>query len=223
MVTSETTCSKSWRRTAEVESPSTNMRVQSRRPIGIPRQRDPAILEEAQSGKNRTRRLCRPPMASQDSSRMLPFRWAHGAPEKNLLRPFARFNRQSVEMTKRNNKQLSLFLRCASIGCIIAVALLSWLPATIMMRTVLGGHAEHFIAYMGTSILTGLAFQRGPRPTTQGVLLIMYAAVLEVGQLYSPGRHASLEDFAFSAAGVVIGGLFLSIARPRVLSWLRRD
>ena len=55
----------------------------------------------------------------------------------------------------------------------------------------------------------------------QCVLLIMYAAVLETGQLYSPGRHASFQDFAYSAAGVVIGGLFLSIARIRVLSWLK--
>ena len=142
--------------------------------------------------------------------------------QKNLLRSLARFNRQSVEMTKRHDKQLSVFLRCVSIGCIIALALLAWLPGTIVTRTILGGHAEHFIAYMGTSILMGLAFQKGPRPTTQ-FLLIMYAGVLEAGQLYSPGRHASLQDFAFSAAGVVIGGLFLSIARSRMLSWLRRD
>ena len=69
----------------------------------------------------------------------------------------------------------------------------------------------------------GLAFQKGPRLTVQCVLLIMYAAVLEAGQLYSPGRHASIQDFAFSAAGVLVGGLFLSLARTRVLSWMRRD
>ena len=126
-------------------------------------------------------------------------------------------------MLKIHDRQLSVFFRCASIGCIIALPFLALLPATIMTRTILGGHAEHFVAYLGTSILTGLAFQKSPRLTVQCVLLIMYAAVLEVGQLYSPGRHASLQDFAFSAGGVVIGGLFLSIARPRVLSWLCRD
>jgi VanZ family protein len=126
-------------------------------------------------------------------------------------------------MPKRIDKQLSVFLRVASIGCIIALVPLAWLPATIVKRTILGGHAEHFIAYLGTSILMGLAFQKGPWLTVQCVLLIMYAAALEVGQLYFPGRHASFQDFAFSAAGVVIGGLFLSMARTRVLSWLRLD
>src|SRR5262245_25675528 len=126
-------------------------------------------------------------------------------------------------MPKEVDKHLSILLRCASIGCVIALASLAWLPPTIITRTILGGHAEHFIAYLGTSILMGLAFQRGPRVTVQCVLLIVYAAVLEAGQLYSPGRHASIQDFAFSATGVVVGGLLLSIARPRVLSWLRRD
>jgi hypothetical protein len=118
-------------------------------------------------------------------------------------------------------ERLSVILRTAFIGCIIALAILAWLPATILMRTVLGGHAEHFVAYLGTAILMGLTFQKSPRLTVQCGLLIVYAAVLEAGQLYSPGRHASFRDFAFSAAGVVIGGLFLSMARPLVLSWLR--
>ena len=130
---------------------------------------------------------------------------------------------KSVKMPKEMDKHLSTLLRCASIGCIIALAPLAWLPSSIIKRTMLGGHAEHFIAYLGTSILMGLAFQKSPRLTVQWVLLIMYAAVLEVGQLYSPGRHASIQDFAFSAAGVLVGGLFLSVARTRVLSWMRRD
>jgi VanZ family protein len=49
----------------------------------------------------------------------------------------------------------------------------------------------------------------------------MFAAILEAGQLYSPGRHASFQDLAFSSAGVVIGGLVLSMARSRVVSWLK--
>jgi len=91
-----------------------------------------------------------------------------------------------------------------------------------MLRTGFGGHAEHFVAYLGTAILMTLTFQRGPRPAVQCILLIIYAAVLELGQLYSPGRYASIQDFAFSAAGAVIG-VFLSIALTRVSRWLRLD
>ena len=92
-----------------------------------------------------------------------------------------------------------------------------------MTRTVLGGHAEHFIAYLGATIIVRLTFRKRPRLAAQCVLLIMYAAILEGGQLYSPGRHASFQDLAFSSAGVVIGGLALWMARSRVLSWLKID
>jgi VanZ family protein len=90
-----------------------------------------------------------------------------------------------------------------------------------MTRTILGGHAEHFIAYLGTAIIKGLTVRKSPRVAVQCVLIFMYAAILEAGQLYSPGRHASPQDLAFSSAGVAAGGMFLWMARTRMLSWLK--
>jgi VanZ family protein len=116
---------------------------------------------------------------------------------------------------------LSVLLRAAFLGCIFALATLAWLPEKAMRRTILGGHAEHFIAYLGAAIIMGLTFQKSPRLAVQCVLLIMYAAILEAGQLYSPGRHASFQDLAFSSAGVITGGLFLWMARPHILSLLK--
>src|SRR5262249_39917060 len=124
-------------------------------------------------------------------------------------------------MPSRIEELLSVFLRAAFIGCTIALPILAWLPATMLTRTSLSGHAEHFVAYLGTAILMGLAFQKRPRLAVQCVLLTMYAAGLEMGQLYSAGRHASLQDLAFSVAGVVIGGLFVLMIRTRVSSWRR--
>jgi VanZ family protein len=116
---------------------------------------------------------------------------------------------------------LSVWLRAAFIGCIIALMTLAWLPEKAMTRTMLGGHAEHFIAYLGTATVMGLTFRKSPRLAVLCSLLIMYAAILEVGQLYSPGRHASFQDLAFSSAGVVTGGWFLWMARSRMLHWLK--
>ena len=127
---------------------------------------------------------------------------------------------ENVKMPEKlTEKPLSFFLRAAFLGCIIALATLAWLPAKAITRTILGGHAEHFIAYLGTAIIMGLTFQKSPRLAVQCVLLIMYAAILEAGQLYSPGRHASLQDLAFSSGGVVIGGLILWMARHRAVPW----
>jgi VanZ family protein len=111
-----------------------------------------------------------------------------------------------------------LVVRIAFVGCIVALAILSWLPARDMTRTMLDAHAEHVIAYVGATIVMGLAFQKRPHPDIQCLLLVLYAAVLEVGQVYAPGRRASISDFMFSAAGVVIGGLLLWIARSRILN-----
>src|SRR5262245_11476444 len=86
----------------------------------------------------------------------------------------------------------------AFVACIIALCILAWLPGNEMRRTPLGGHAEHALAYFGTTIVMGLALQRRTRLDVQCALLTSYAAILEVGQLYSPGRHASVGDFAFS-------------------------
>ena len=118
---------------------------------------------------------------------------------------------------------LSVLLRVAFIGCLVALIILAWLPEKAMTRTILGGHAEHFIAYLGSATIMGLTFRKSPRLAVLCVLLILYAAILEVGQLYSPGRHASVQDLAFSFAGVVAGGLFLWMARTRMLSWLKLD
>ena len=121
----------------------------------------------------------------------------------------------------RTKNPLSVLLRAVFIGCITFLAVLAWLPANHLPRTTLGGHAEHFIAYLGTAIILGLTFRKSPRLAVQCVLLIVYAAILETGQLYSPGRHASFQDLAFSSAGVVVGCLILWKARPCLVSWLK--
>ena len=81
-----------------------------------------------------------------------------------------------------------LLLFAAFVACLVLLATLAWLPAQAMTRTSLGGHAEHLIAYLATTIVMGLALKKGPSPAVQCVLLIAYATILEAGQIYAPGR-----------------------------------
>ena len=120
-------------------------------------------------------------------------------------------------------RPLVAFRNAAVIGCIIALATLSWLPASVMTRTTLGGHAEHLIAYLGTTMVLGMAVQTSSRLAVQCLLLIGYAAVLEAGQAFMAGRHASLHDFTFSSMGVVLGGLLLWAARSLIPGPLKFD
>ncbi|MBV8186214.1 MAG: VanZ family protein [Alphaproteobacteria bacterium] len=121
------------------------------------------------------------------------------------------------------------FLRVAFIFCIVALCVLAWLPGDELMRTPLGmgrsslshlvGHAEHVLAYLGTTIVMGLALRGRVRLGVQCILLASYAAILEVGQIYSPGRHASVADLAFSAVGIAFGGLLLWIMPTLYQVW----
>lgn len=82
----------------------------------------------------------------------------------------------------------------------------------MIARTAPGGQVEHLIAHLGTTIVMGMAYPIHPHLAAHGVLLIGYAAIIELGQLEASGRHASSGDIAFSATGVAIGGLCLWIA-----------
>lgn len=82
-----------------------------------------------------------------------------------------------------------------------------------MTRTPLGGHAEHLVAYVATALVFGLTSRTTAQLAAQCLLLMGYAAVLESGQLYAPGRQACLQDFGFSATGVILGGVAVWFAR----------
>ena len=98
------------------------------------------------------------------------------------------------------DKRLFILQRVAFLGCITALATLAWLPA--MARTALGGQVERLIVYSGTTIVMGMVCPIHSRLAARSVLLIGYAAILEVGQLGASGRRASFDDFALQHAGV---------------------
>lgn len=63
------------------------------------------------------------------------------------------------------------------------------------------------------------------RPWLRAAALVSLAAVLETGQLWAPGRSASVWDWAAGGLGVVVA-TFVSPPLVRRLAWLggrRRD
>lgn len=53
------------------------------------------------------------------------------------------------------------------------------------------------------------------------LLLILYAVLDEVHQIYSPGRSCSLHDFLTDAFGIAAGFLFI-VLFGKFLKWIRR-
>jgi VanZ family protein len=99
----------------------------------------------------------------------------------------------------------------------LALMLLSWTPGTYMVRTSLSGHLEHALAYVlsGAFMFAVLPRRRPGWQVAAG--LAAYAGLLELGQLFVTGRHSAFEDFAFSAAGAVIGVFACAAALRRLL------
>ena len=90
----------------------------------------------------------------------------------------------------------------------LVLMMASWTPRTYMVRSgILSGHVERTIAYAlsGAFMCSVLA---GKRATWQvAAALVAYASILEVGQIWVPGRHSGIDDFLFSSAGVIVGAL----------------
>ena len=85
-----------------------------------------------------------------------------------------------------------------------------------MVRThVLTGYEEHFLAYLVAGAIIAAA-PRGSPPLGTGILLWLYAGVLELGQNFVPGRHPAIEDFAASALGALVGIVLTTVLRARV-------
>jgi hypothetical protein len=93
----------------------------------------------------------------------------------------------------------------------------SWLPGDEMIRTGADGRLEHGAAYL----ISGLAvFSAYPRRLKWPIAILMmcYAGILEFGQLWVPGRHAGILDWAASSGGVLCA-LLLYDASQRFYAW----
>ena len=99
----------------------------------------------------------------------------------------------------------ALSLRVCAGGSILALALLSWLPAQDMVRTgILSGSQEHFLAYMISGLLVAAAVPRY-RFVHVAYFYVLLGAILELGQNFAPGRDAETFTALVSVSGAVVG------------------
>ena len=105
--------------------------------------------------------------------------------------------------------------RIAGWLCIGVLVVLCWIPQEWEARTGLPGLIEHAIAYCGTAAIFAFAYQDSRRWRLIAGFVVL-AGVLEVGQLWVPGRTAQVAGFAASSIGA-IAGVFLGRA---AIIWL---
>jgi VanZ family protein len=104
------------------------------------------------------------------------------------------------------------FIAWASV---ISLAVASWTPGQEMVRTGFNTQLEHTTAYLLAGIAVLAAYPQ-KTPWLIAVLLGGYAGILELGQMYVPGRHAALLDWLASASGVICAYLTIFFYRSRM-------
>ena len=81
-------------------------------------------------------------------------------------------------------------------------------PAKLRPQSDFGHDGEHAFAFVLIGISFGLAYKRNRALTA--IISIVAIGVLEILQLWAPGRHARLEDFVVNALAASGGLLFIS-------------
>src|SRR4051812_39342425 len=110
---------------------------------------------------------------------------------------------------------MTLILRIIAWLLTAAVTFATLGPPRYRPHSALGQQGEHALAF----VLVGLAFGFGyprRRALTAGIAVVSIG-MLELLQLWMPGRHARLEDFIVDALAACAG-----IAVAAMLDWLMR-
>src|ERR1700675_2739053 len=91
-------------------------------------------------------------------------------------------------------------------------------PPRFRPHSNLGQDGEHALAFVLLGLAFGLAYTRN-RLLTSAIAVVMIG-VIEILQLWAPGRHARLEDFVVDALAACVGlgiatGLDWAVQRSR--------
>ena|SRR5262245_45924876 len=106
-------------------------------------------------------------------------------------------------------------LRCLGWISVATIAMLSLVPGSERPHVLATGLLEHFVAYAGAAALLAAGYTAKRQLIGISVLLPVYAACLEILQIFIPGRSAQMID----AAGGTIGSWFGIVLVLSVHNW----
>jgi hypothetical protein len=94
-------------------------------------------------------------------------------------------------------------------------------PALMRPHSSLGQDGEHALAFVLVGIAFGLAYPRHRLPTM--AISVVTIGLLEILQLWAPGRHARLEDFVVDALSAGVGFVIAAGSDWMVARWRESD
>jgi VanZ family protein len=108
---------------------------------------------------------------------------------------------------------MTIILRLFAWLLAAAVTFATLGPPRFRPHSDFGQDGEHALAFVLLGLAFGLAYTRNRRLTA--VITVVMIGVIEILQIWAPGRHARLEDFVVDALAACVG---LAIAAG--LDWI---
>lgn len=106
------------------------------------------------------------------------------------------------------------FLRVLAIAVLIALVLLTVVPADDRPVTFLPHHLEHFLAFGVAGVLVGVAFLM--ETFTMLVAASCFSVGLECVQIPIESRHARVSDIVVDTVAICAGILLARVAQMRL-------
>ena len=103
-----------------------------------------------------------------------------------------------------NDKMVKL-IRLAGLFAIVLIGVLSVVPGQLRPHVLASGQLEHFGAYCLAGFVLGFGYFDRLSVLSIAVGLSIYAGILEIAQLFIPGRGSRLIDFFASSSGAWTG------------------
>lgn len=98
---------------------------------------------------------------------------------------------------------MTIILRFIAWGLAAAIAYATIGPASQRPQLRVGQNGEHALAFVLLGLAFGLAHTRNRSLTA--TFVITFTGVIEILQLWAPGRHARMTDFVVDALAASVG------------------
>jgi VanZ family protein len=105
---------------------------------------------------------------------------------------------------------MSILVRSSAWLLAAAVAFATLGPPGLRPHSDLGQDGEHALAFVLVGLAFGFAYPR--RRLSATAIAVVLIGLLELMQLWAPGRHARLEDFVVDALTACIGFALAAVA-----------
>jgi VanZ family protein len=106
----------------------------------------------------------------------------------------------------------SFCFRIAGWLAVAAIVVLSLLPGQDRPHSGAPGEFEHLVAYLVAAVVLGIGYPERKTQVKLAVFLMLLSGLMEICQLWIPGRNSELAGFLGSSARAIIGMILATMS-----------